>query len=153
MKRFRVTVNGTSYDVEVEELDGQAAPDHAAGKSETSSAPTPAPTPAPDRSPDGTGAGRRQSSNPETKPLQSSQPPTSIRAAGAGVQVKAPMPGTILKVQAHAGDSLKAGDVIMVLEAMKMENEITAPRAGIVDEIPVGPGGSVNAGDVLAVLS
>ncbi len=149
MKRFRVTVNGTSYDVEVEELEGQSVPGDGGGESGSSAAPNPAR----DRSPDGLGSTRGQSSNPKTNNPQSSQPSTSTPAAGAGVQVKAPMPGTILKIQANAGDSLKAGDVIMVLEAMKMENEITAPRAGIIDEIPVGPGASVGAGDVLAVLT
>ncbi|MFP4231988.1 MAG: biotin/lipoyl-containing protein, partial [Spirochaetaceae bacterium] len=69
-----------------------------------------------------------------------------------GLRITAPMPGTILDVRVKVGDSVVPGNVIMVLEAMKMENEITAPGAGVVDEIAVGKGASVSYGDVLAVV-
>jgi biotin carboxyl carrier protein len=62
------------------------------------------------------------------------------------------MPGTILSVAVKAGDSVKAGQVLLILEAMKMENEIVAPRDGTVSRVAVTKGASVNTGDLLVVL-
>ena len=67
--------------------------------------------------------------------------------------VTAPMPGNILKVNVTAGQAVKKGDVICVLEAMKMENDIPAPQDGVIASINVQKGASVNAGDVLATLN
>ncbi|MBQ5883032.1 MAG: biotin/lipoyl-binding protein, partial [Clostridia bacterium] len=69
-----------------------------------------------------------------------------------GTQVKAPMPGSILAVKANAGQAVKAGDVIVVLEAMKMENDIVAPCDGTVKEILVTKGSTVNTDDILAII-
>ena len=73
-------------------------------------------------------------------------------ASGNGEQVAAPMPGTILSVSVSQGQSVRAGDVLMILEAMKMENEIAAPCDGKVQSIAVQKGSSVDTGDVLAVI-
>jgi glutaconyl-CoA decarboxylase len=74
-------------------------------------------------------------------------------AVAAGEQVPAPMPGNILKVNVSAGQAVKAGDVLVILEAMKMENEIMAPRAGSVAQVLVQKGATVNTDDVLVVLA
>ena len=158
MKRFRVTVNGTSYDVEVEELDGELDTGQTGAERQS----TPAASPARDRGAHGATQAGGTSSNGAAGSSSASQasatgaapaPAQPGDAQSGDTQVKAPMPGTVLKIQAGAGDSLQAGDVIMVLEAMKMENEITAPRAGTIGSIPVAEGASVGAGDVLAVLT
>lgn len=73
-------------------------------------------------------------------------------AAGNGQKVNAPMPGTILKVNVAAGDAVKAGDVLMILEAMKMENEIMAPADGKVSSVTVAQGQSVDTGATLCTI-
>ena len=79
--------------------------------------------------------------------------PVAAAPAGAGEAVAAPMPGTILKVNVTAGQVVKAGETLCVLEAMKMENEITAPRDGSVSTVAVSKGSSVNTGDALVYLA
>ena len=74
------------------------------------------------------------------------------KAAGAGEKVSAPMPGTILDIKVSNGDAVKKGQVIMVLEAMKMENDIVAPCDGSVTSILVNKGDSVNSSDTLATI-
>lgn len=143
MKRLRITVNGTAYEVEVEELDEQFASErplaqnrHAdPGSSNSMQSPGP-------KAENSGGAGQKRQ-----PPAEPAQPRIQ------GLRVNAPMPGTILEVKVDVGDLLDAGDVIVVLEAMKMENQITAPQDGIVEEVSVKAGVSVNAGDVLAVLN
>ena len=79
--------------------------------------------------------------------------PKAATVAGGAVKVTSPMPGTILNVKVSVGQSVKKGDVICVLEAMKMENDIPAPQDGVIASINVQKGASVNAGDVLASLN
>ena len=135
MKKFKVTVNGKSYEVDVEEL-GTAAP---AAPVTPAPAPvaaaSPAPTPAP--------AASAASSAPQAAP----QGP--IPATG-GV-VKAPMPGKISANKQENG-SVTRGSVILVLEAMKMQNDIPAPQDGTLTEVRVAVGDNVKTGDVLAVI-
>ena len=125
MRRFNVTVNGVSYDVVVEEV-GAGAQAPVASAPAATPAPAAAPAPAPKAAPAGN--------------------------AGA-VAVKAPMPGTILKVNATVGASVKKGDVLCVLEAMKMENDISAPQDGVVASVNVQKGVSVQGEDVLVTLN
>ena len=112
MKKYRVTVNGTAYEIELEELTG-AAPAPA------SAAPAPAPAAA---------------------------------APAGGEQVTSPMPGTILDVKVSQGASVKKGDVLMILEAMKMENEIMCPCDGKVASIHASKGTAVESGTLLCVI-
>lgn len=121
MKNYTITVNGTAYDVTVEEGSGSGA----AAAKPAAAAPKKAPA--------------------KSAPAQS--------AGGQGAtKVNAPMPGKILSVKASAGQAVKKGDVLMILEAMKMENEVVAPSDGTVASIDVAEGSSVEAGAVLATL-
>ena len=114
MKKYRVNVNGTVYEVELEEITG-AAP--------AASVAVPAAAPAP-----------------------------AAAAPVAGDAVTAPMPGNILKVNVTPGQAVKEGDVLVVLEAMKMENEILAPKACTVKQVLVSKGSTVDTGATLVVL-
>ena len=79
--------------------------------------------------------------------------PAAPAGAAGAVTVKAPMPGNILDVKVAAGASVKAGDVLVILEAMKMENEIVAPQDGTVASVNVNKGDTVNSGDVLVSMN
>ena len=106
MKTYTITVNGTAYDVTVEEGTGSAAP------------------------------------------------ATAPKAAGAGsVKVEASVPGKVLKIEASVGQSVKAGDNIIILEAMKMEIPVVAPQDGTVASIDVAVGDAIDSGAVLATLN
>ena len=113
MKKYRVTVNGTAYEIELEEMTG-AMP---------AAAPAAAPAPAP-----------------------------AAAAPAGGEQVTSPMPGTILDVKFAQGAAVKKGDVLMILEAMKMENEIMCPCDGKVASINAAKGAAVESGTLLCVI-
>ena len=139
MKKFKVTVNGKSYEVDVEEL-GTAAPSTPvtpapAPVAAASPAPTPAPTPAPAAS----------AASSATQAAPKGPIPDSA------VVVKAPMPGKISAIKQENG-SVTRGSVILVLEAMKMQNDIPAPQDGTLTEVRVAVGDNVKTGDVLAVI-
>ncbi len=124
MKRYTITVNGTPYDVTVDEA---------------GSAPASAPSAAP------------------AAPVAASAPAAKAAPASSGtegaVKVEAPMPGTILDVKTSVGASVNSGDVLCILEAMKMENDIVAPSAGTVASIAVNKGDSVEAGQIIVTLN
>ena len=94
---------------------------------------------------------------PTAAPVAPKAAPAAPKAAPAGnagaVAVKAPMPGTIMKVNVAPGDAVKKGDVLCVLEAMKMENDISAPQDGVVASVNVQRGASVQSEEVLVTLN
>lgn len=128
IKTYNIKINGKQYSVEVEEVSSSGV---------AVSSPVQTAEPAPVVQP---------SSQPVSQPA--SEPVKAPVAAGANT-VKAPMPGTILKVNCKAGDAIKKGDVLCVLEAMKMENDIKASEDGTVSAVHVTQGASVNTGDAL----
>lgn len=116
MKKYRVTVNGSLYEIEVEEMDASAVSAAPAAKAAPAAAPVAA-------------------------------------APAAGAQIKAPMPGNILDVKVSAGQSVKKGDVLIILEAMKMENEIQAPCDGKVTGVNVRKGDTVETQALLCTIA
>ena len=127
MKKFNVTVNGTTYEVEVEEVKAAGASAPKAAPKAAAPAPAPAPKPAPAAAPKAT--------------------------AGAGEHsIDAPMPGKVIKLVASEGQAVKAGEVLLILEAMKMQNEIPADADGVVKKFNVAAGQSVKAHESLVIL-
>ncbi len=124
MKNYRITVNGNVYDVTVEETGSTPSAPVVSAPMSASTIAVPAPKAAP------------------------------ASSAGAGsIKVTSPMPGKILSIKTSVGTAVKKGDVIMILEAMKMENEIVAPEDGTVASIDISEGASVESGSVLASLN
>ncbi|NLJ95719.1 MAG: biotin/lipoyl-binding protein [Clostridiales bacterium] len=134
MKYYTITVNGNTYEVSVEESS-------TSGVSYAAPAPKAPVTPAP------------------KAPIQQSEPvaksaPAPVASGSAGnIKVSSPMPGKIISIIANVGTTVKKGEVILILEAMKMENEIVAPEDGTVSSINVSSGQSVEAGDLLATMN
>ncbi|MBR0424813.1 MAG: biotin/lipoyl-binding protein [Clostridia bacterium] len=116
MRKFLINVNGTKYEVEVEEIDPKAV---------------------------------RQAA-PQAEPAKA---PVAAKPVGEGEKVTSPMPGNILSVSVKEGDTVKEGQQLMILEAMKMENEILAPCAGKVTSIAVTKGSTVESGTLLCTIA
>ena len=134
MKKFNVTVNGKAYEVEVEEVNGSAAaPVVRAAAPIVPATPVAAPKAA--------------------APVAAAPAPKAAAPAAAGTVISAPMSGTIFKTLVKSGDTVKNGQVVLVLEAMKMENEIFAPCDGTISEVRVSEGAAVQPGDVLVVIA
>ena len=112
MKKYRVNVNGTVYEVELEEMTGA----------------------------------------PAAAPVAAPAPSAAAAPAAGGEKVTSPMPGTILSVNVAAGDAVKRGQVLMILEAMKMENEIMCPCNGTVASVSVTKGAAVESGTLLCTI-
>lgn len=127
-KLFKVTVNGNSYDVRVEEV----------SSFETKSSEIPV----------------AQEAKPEVVPVSQHQVEDEVKisASGETIQIKAPMPGGIYKILKKPGDTVKKHEAILILEVMKMENEIVAPQDGTIKNILVNETAKVEAGQVLAEM-
>lgn len=139
MKRYNVTVNGNVYQVEVEEVKGEFTQQVAPAKVSASAPVAPAVSqPAPQQA---------------AAPAQEAPKPVAKTTNAQGEKMECPMPGTIVKVNVAEGDVVKKGTVLVVLEAMKMENEIMAPIDGTIAQINVAKGAAVNTGDLLLVIS
>ena len=131
--KYKVTLNGRTYEVEVEAGKAMLLDEYEAI---VPSAPVATPAAA-----------------PVAAPAPAAAPAAAPAVTAAGESVTAPMPGTILRVNVQNGQAVKEGDLLCVLEAMKMENEIFAPRAGTVAQVVVSKGASVDTGAVLVVLA
>ena len=127
---YKITLNGRTYEVEVEVCDSLSLEEF------SKYAPAPASAPA----------------APASAPAAAPAAPAAPAVTGAGVAVNAPMPGNILKVNVQNGQAVKEGQVLVVLEAMKMENEILAPKNGTVTQVLVSKGTTVDTGAPLVVI-
>ncbi len=136
IRKFKVLVNGQPFEVVVEEelspgvVPKSASPPAPAAAQQQQTPPSP-------------------SVAPEPKPAA---PQTSVTVNEGGIEVTAPIPGSIVAIKVQVGDRVNEGDTLIILEAMKMENEVSAPASGTVKAINVAVGASVNTGDVMMVL-
>ena len=129
--KYKVTLNGRTYEVEVEAGTAMLLAEYEAVAPAAPAAAAPVAAAAPAAAP---------------------AAPAAPAVTGAGEAVNAPMPGNILKVNVKAGDAVKSGTVLVVLEAMKMENEIMAPKDGTVTQVLVNKGSTVDTGAPLVVI-
>lgn len=136
MKKFNIKVNGQAYEVEVEEIAGGFAP---APVVPVAAAPAPAVAPV-------------AAPAPEKAEVKAAPAPAPVAAPAGGTQLKAPMPGTVIDFKATNGAAVKKGQTVLILEAMKMENEIVAPVDGVITFV-ASKGASVNTDDLLAVIA
>ena len=122
MSKYRITVEGKTYEMDVELIGSNGAPVQPVKVQSAPAAPAPV----------------------AAAPKEASKP-----AAVSSGSVVAPMPGTVIKILKNEGDAVKAGDVVLILEAMKMENEISAPANGTLASVNCTEGGTVAGGDIL----
>ncbi len=135
LRKFKIKIDGNEYEVEMEELTPtpQAAPVAPAAPAEPTA-------PAP------------QAAAPAQPAAPTPAPAPAASGTGAGTPVKAPMPGNILDIKVKVGDTVTEGQTLLILEAMKMENEIVAPQAGVVTGIDTVKNDVVSSGDILLTI-
>ena len=128
--KYKVTLNNKVYEVEVEEGSAMLVDEYEVYAPVAAAAPAPAAAPA-----------------------AAAAPAPAAAPVAAGEPVPSPLPGTVLQVKVAAGQAVKAGEILVIIEAMKMENEVVAPRDGTVAQVVAAKGATVNTGDPLLVLS
>jgi biotin carboxyl carrier protein len=142
MRKFLINVNGNQYEVEVEEVTSAGQP-YVSPVAAVPSAP---------KAPAAPAAEEMKPSTPVPPAAPASNPVNTSAPVGT-TKMTAPMPGTILDIKVKPGDVVKKGDLLMILEAMKMENEIVSPQDGIIATVNITKGSSVNSGDLLVSIN
>lgn len=130
--KYKITLQGKTYEIEVERGEAMVLDEYEALAPVTSAPAAPDPAAA--------------------APVAAAPAPAAAAPVAAGTTVTAPLPGNVLKINVSQGQAVKAGDVVVIIEAMKMENEITAPCDGTVKQIVAAKGAVVNTGDTLLVI-
>ena len=143
MKHYTITVNGVAYEVTVEESTGSnksfnhiQQPSISQAASQAVAAQQPVATP-----------------QPQPQPVETKNESKPVNTVAGNLKIEAPMPGKILAIKTSIGQTVKRGDVVLVLEAMKMENEIVATESGVVASINVAVGDMVESGSLLVTLN
>ena len=144
MKKFKFTISGKPYEVEVQDIEGNIATVNVNGteykvEMEEQAAPVVKPV-------------ARPAAKPAASSSASSAPKPAAATGGAGYKMAAPLPGTIMQIFVHQGDSVKKGDKLLMYEAMKMENNLLAEADGTITAINCRQGDNVLQGDVLIVI-
>ncbi len=140
MKRYYVTVNGNRYEVEVEEVKGEFSPAAITSEKEVHKEHR---------------EKLKEEAEVPSKEKSVEEPKAEVKKSASevnGEKITCPMPGTIFNISVNEGQEVKKGDVILVLEAMKMENEIMSPKDGKIAQIAVVKGQQMNTGDLLAII-
>ena len=136
MRKYVINVNGNRYEVEVEEVTGSGNVIQPAAAPVQTAPAEPVVQPA------------QKAAVPEAP-----KPAVNASAPEGAVKITAPMPGTILDILVNTGDQVKKGDILLILEAMKMENEIVSPQDGVIASVNTSKGASVNSGDLLVSIN
>lgn len=136
--KYKVTLKGKTYEVEVEKGEAMILDEYAAAAPAPAAVPTPAAAPA--------------APAPTPAPAPAPAAPATPAPAASGTVVTSPLPGNVLSINVNVGDAVKAGQLLVLIEAMKMENEIVAPTDGVVKQIAASKGAVVATGDTLLVI-
>ena len=130
--KYKITLQGKTYEIEVERGEAMVLDEYEA-KAPVTAAPAPA-------------------AAPVAAPVAAAPAAPAAASVAAGTKVDSPLPGNVLQVKVSVGQAVKAGDVLVIIEAMKMENEVAAPCDGVVKQIVADKGAVVATGDTLLVI-
>ena len=145
--KYKITLNGRTYEVEVEAGKAMLTDEYEAF------APPPRPGPAPNDDDVTAAILPNAPAAPVSTPTAGPDPATIAAVIAAGERVDSPMPGTVLRLDVREGQTVRRGDTLVILEAMKMETEIPAPRDGVIAQVAVEKGSTVDTGTLLVVLA